>query len=210
MKAISKIEAAAQQLDTAIDLYFANVNGLAVYTLAYASFKVLFDVYPHQQNDGFCTQLDDIIAAEGWKSMSRPANFLKHADRDPNALLENYHPDQGMSVIGLATLLYRRLAGDFTPRMRAFDFLVEEAGYDELDVEEVDENTARVEHHGRVREAVRAMPRDQRVAFAQKKYHFFLENYERLNALIDECRTSGLTLTEIMNKHLLGSENTVD
>ena len=210
MKAISKIEAAARQLDTAIDLYFANADSLAVYTLAYASFKVLFDLYPHRKNDGFTTQIDEVIAVEGWKRMSQPANFLKHADRDPDALLEAHHPDQGVSVIGLATLLYRRLAGDFTPKMRAFDFWMEEAGYDELGIEEVDENAARVEHYRRVREAARAMPRDQRIAFAKKQYRFFLENHARLQTLVEEGQASGLTVTEIMNQHFSGSENTAD
>jgi hypothetical protein len=201
MKAISKIEAAARQIDTAIDLYFADADSLAVYTLAYASFKILFDIYPHRQSDGFTAQIDEVIAVEGWKRMSRPANFLKHADRDPDALLEAHHPDQGISVIGLATLLYRRLAGDFTPKMRAFDFWIEEEGYDELGIEEVDEDMARVAHHRHVREAVRAMPRDHRIALAQKQYHFFLENYDRLNALVEEGHASGLSATEMMNKH---------
>src|SRR5471032_791949 len=165
MKPISKLEAAARQLDTAIDLYFANADSLAVYTLAYASFKVLFDVYPHRQDDGFVAKVDEIVAAEGWKRMTRPANFLKHADRDPDALLEAHHPEQGMSVIGLATLLYRRIAGDFTPKMRAFDYWAEEAGYEELGIEEVDENVTRVEEHRRVREAVCAMPHDQKITF---------------------------------------------
>ncbi|WP_157664042.1 hypothetical protein [Burkholderia ubonensis] len=210
MKPISKIEAAARQLDTAIDLYFANADSLAVYTLAFASFKVLFDVYPHRQDDGFAAQLDEVIAAEGWKKMTRPANFLKHADRDPDALLEAHHPEQGMSLIGLATLLYRRIAGDFTPKMRAFDYWMEEAGYEELGIEEVDENLARVQEHRRNREALRAMPHDQKIAFARQQYHFFLENFERLEALVAEGKVAGLSATEIMDKYLSGSESATD
>lgn len=201
MKPISKTEAAARQLDTAIDLYFADADSLAVYTLAYASFKILFDVYPHRQGDGFADQLDEIIAAEGWKRMSRTANFLKHADRDPDTLLEAHHPEQSMSMIGLATLLYRRIAGDFTPKMRAFDFCMEEDGYEKLGIEEVDENVARAEQYRRDREAIRALPRDQRIALTQRQYHSFLENYERLQAFVDEGVAAGLTATEILNKH---------
>jgi hypothetical protein len=41
------------------------------------------------------------------------------------------------------------------------------SGYDELGIEQVDENAARVEHHRRrVREAVRVMPRKHGIAFA--------------------------------------------
>ncbi|RQT94466.1 hypothetical protein DF146_20570 [Burkholderia cenocepacia] len=207
MKPISKIEAAARQLDAAIDLYFANADSLAVYTLAYASFKVLFDVYPHRQADGFAAQLDEVISVEGWKKMARPANFLKHADRDPNAFLEAHRPEQGMSVIGLATLLYRRITGDFTPKMQAFDYWVEEMGYEELGIEEVDENLARVEEHRRNREALRAMPHDQKIAFARQHYHFFLENAERLEALVAESKAAGLTATEMIDKFVSGSES---
>src|SRR6202012_4354988 len=105
----------------------------------------------------FAAQLDEVIASERWKRMARPANFLKHADRNADALLEAHHPEQGMSVIGLATLLYRRIAGDFPPKIRAFDYWAEEAGYEELGIEEVDENVARVEEHRRVREALRVL-----------------------------------------------------
>jgi hypothetical protein len=210
MKPISKIEAAARQLDTAIDLYFANADSLAVYTLAYASFKVLFDIYPHRQDDGFAAQLDEVIAAEGWTRMASPANFLKHADRDPDALLEAHHPEQGMSVIGLATLLYRRIAGDFTPKMRAFDYWAEEEGYEELGIEEVDENVARVKEHRLVSEALRAMPHDQKIAFAQQQYHFFLENFERLQALVVEGKAAGRTAAEMMDQHFSGRENSTD
>lgn len=200
MKPITKIEAAARQLDIAIDLYFANADSLAVYTLAYASFKVLFDLYPHRNADGFAAQLDAVMAAEGWKRLAKPANFLKHADRDPDALLKAHHPEQGMSVIVLATLLYRRIAGDMTPKMRAFDYWAEEAAYDELGIEEVDENAARVEQHRRFREALRAMPHDQRIKFAAQQYRFFLENSERLQLLVEEGHAAGLTVTEMMDR----------
>ncbi|MGF6511299.1 hypothetical protein [Paraburkholderia sp. 32] len=210
MKPISKTEAAARQLDIAIDLYFANADSLAVYTLAYAVFKVLFDVYPHRRDDGYAAQLDELIAAEGWRRMAGTANFLKHADRDPDALLKAHDPELGRSVIGLATLLYRRISGDFTLKMRAFDYWVEEEAYEELGIEEVDENVARVEEHRRVREAVRATPRDQRIAYAQKQYHSYLDNYERLKALVDESQAAGLTATEAMDKHLSGYESAGD
>jgi hypothetical protein len=35
-----------------------------------------------------------------------------------------------MSVIGLATLLYRGITGDLSLKMRAFDYWVEELGYE--------------------------------------------------------------------------------
>lgn len=197
---IGKIDAAGRQLDTAIDLYFANGDSLAVHTLAYASFKVLFDLYPHRNGDGFAKQIDDMIAAEGWRAMSGPANFMKHADRDPDAVLDAHHPDQAMTIIGLATLLYRRIAGDFTPKMRAFDFWAEEDGYEALGIEEVDANTERAAHHQRMREVVRSLPHDQKIAFAQRQYLSFLENFDRLSVMVDEAQAKGLSPTDMLDR----------
>lgn len=196
---ISKVEAAERQLDTAIDLYFSSADSLAVYTLAFASFKMLFDLYPHHNDDGFAKQIDQMIAAEGWRSMSGPANFLKHADRDPDALLAAHHPKQGMSVIGLATLLYRRISGDFTLKMRAFDFWVEQEGHDVLGIEEIDTNAERSAAHKEIRDAVNALPDEAKMFFAQKQYRDFLENYDRYVAMVDEAEAAGLTITDILD-----------
>lgn len=199
LKPVSKIDAAGRQLDTAIDLYFANGDSLAVHTLAFASFKVLFDLYPHHNDDGFAKQIDQMIAAEGWRSMSGPANFLKHADRDPDALLAAHHPEQGMSIISFATLLYRRISGDFTLKMRAFDFWVEQEGHDALGIEEVDTNAERAAAHKETRDAVNALPHEAKMFFAQKQYRDFLENYDRYVAMVDEAEAAGLTITDILD-----------
>jgi hypothetical protein len=63
-------------------------------------------------------------------------------------------------VIGLAALLYRRMSGDFTLKMRAFDFWTEEEGHDELEIEEVDRDVERAEEFKRKRDALRALPYD--------------------------------------------------
>jgi hypothetical protein len=135
---ISKVVAAQCQLDTAIDLWFEDRDGLSIFTLAFASLKVLLNLYPHKNDDGFDATLDKLIGETGWKSMSSTANFLKHADRDPDAVLANCHPDMGMPVLGLATLLYRRLVGTLSLKMKALDSWIEMTGADELEMEEVD------------------------------------------------------------------------
>lgn len=196
---ITKIGGARRQLDTAIDLYFENADSLAVHTLAFASFKVLFDVYPHHQGDGFAAQLDGLISKEGWRSMSGVANFLKHADRDPGAVLQGHHPQQAMSVIGLATLLYRRVAGDFSPKMRAFDIWIEQEGHDDLGIEEVDTNTERAAAHKRIRDAVRALPHDEKMIFARKQYLATLENFDRWAEMATRAMDAGLRVTDILD-----------
>jgi hypothetical protein len=118
---ITKLDAARRQLDTAIKLFFDNGDSLSIHTLAYASFKILFDIYPLHKSDDFATKLDEMIRVMGWQRFNQTANFLQHADRDPSDSL-NYHDADGtQAFIGLASLVYRRIAGDFTPLMRGFD-----------------------------------------------------------------------------------------
>src|ERR1017187_8231362 len=118
---ITKLDAARRQLDTAIKLFFDKEDSLSVHTLAYASFKILFDIYPLHKGDDFATKIDEMIRVMGWQRFNDTANFLKHADRDPAELLRHHDADGTQAFIGLASLMYRRIAGDFTPLMRGFD-----------------------------------------------------------------------------------------
>lgn len=117
---VTKLEAARRQLDQAIQLLFGGGDMLAVHTLAFASFRVLMDIFPHEE-DEFGKQIDALIERMGWKHFSGVANFLKHADRDPDHVLDGDLEIPNISTIGLASLLYKRIAGDFTDDMRGFD-----------------------------------------------------------------------------------------
>lgn len=197
---ISKIEGARRQIDTAIDLYFNKGDSLSAHTLAFAAFKVLFDLYPRHRGDSFARQLDAMISKEGWRAMSGVANFLKHADRDPDALLQAHHPEQAMSIIGLATLLYRRIAGDFSPKMRAFDIWIEQEAHDDLGIEETDENEERAAEHKRIRDVVRILPHEAKMAFARTQYHNILENFDRWAEVAAREMEEGLSVTEMLDR----------
>ncbi len=199
---IDKTEAARRQLETAIDLYFDDADSLSVHTLAFASLKVLFDLYPHRNQDGFAAQLDGIVKKEGWKAMSGVANFLKHADRDPDALLAPNHPQQCMSIIGLATLLYRRITGDLSLKMRAFDYWVEELGYEDLEIEELDTDPQRVQAFADHRAQIRALPHAEMMAVGKSQYQFFLKNFEKLQGMARQAEIEGLSLTELLDQQI--------
>jgi hypothetical protein len=197
---ISKIEGARRQLDTAIDVYFDNADSLSAHTLAFAAFKVLFDLYPHHQGDGFAARFDAMISKEGWRAMSAAANFLKHADRDPDAVLQVHRPEEAMAIIGMATLLYRRIAGNFSPKMRAFDMWIEQEAHDDLGIEELDENEARAVEHKRIRDAVRALPHEAKMVFARRQYHNILENFDRWAEIAAHEMKEGLSVTEMLDR----------
>jgi hypothetical protein len=121
IKRIDKLEAARRQLDCAIRLYFDGEDSLSIHTLAYAAFRILFDLYPRHRKDGFAEDLNKMIENFGWKPFTRIPNFLKHAEKDPGESIPDHSYDLTVTEIGFAATLYSRLAGRYTPEMRAFD-----------------------------------------------------------------------------------------
>lgn len=205
---ISKLDAAKSQLDTAIDLWFSDRDGLSVLTLAFASFRVLMNIYPHQVVDGFDAAIDNLIQQNiGWRKFSATANFLKHADKDPDGVLQGFHPDLGMPVIGWATLLYKRLNnGSLSLRMMAFDSWLETTAADELGIEELDQNAERAARNTRMREAIRTWPREQRMRQARSYYEFFLENYDRLKGEVEQAAAAGQTIQDVLDWNFAANE----
>lgn len=82
---ISKLEAAQRQLDIAIELYLYEQDHLPVHTLAWATFSILIS-YDEATNAGgvWAKRMRDNPSDDTRKL----ANFLKHADRDPLAQLD--------------------------------------------------------------------------------------------------------------------------
>jgi hypothetical protein len=203
---ISKIEAAQRQLDTAIDLWFKDGDGLSAFTLAYASLKLLQNLYAHQGRDGFDQALDQLTRKRGaHKSMAHIANFLKHADRDPEEVLGFFHPDLTVTVIGLATLLYKRLTDSLTLKMQAFDSWTEITAADELGIPEIDQNEERARTNQRVRNALRQVPRETYMRSAVGYYEFFLANKDRLAVALDEALAHGISLQDFLDAQFKNS-----
>ncbi|KAB2914632.1 MAG: hypothetical protein F9K30_19420 [Dechloromonas sp.] len=201
---ISKVDAARRQIDTAIDLYFDDSDALSSYTLAYAGLKVLLDIYPHHQGDGFDTQIDDLLGKEGWRHLSGIGNFLKHADRDPTGVLETFDPESAYMVLGLATLLFRRITGEFSRKMQALDYWTELNAADALGIPEMDGNPDRAAACKQIIDNMNAAPRHVRMAFARTQYQYFLANVERLEAEVEAAQQSGRPLQEILDQAFSG------
>lgn len=204
---ISKTEAAKRQLDTAIDLFFEDGDAFSAHTLAFAAFKVMLNLYSHRKNDDFGEQIDKLISERiGWERFSNTANFLKHADRDPDGFLEDFHAEMVLPLIGLATLLYRKLSGDFSPKMEAFDFWIETLAADELGIEDADENKERLHLEAEWRQQLRDAPTDARMKFARASYHYFLDNSERIQAVVKKYLTEGKTVTQALDENMAERE----
>jgi hypothetical protein len=208
---ISKLDAASRQLDTAIDLWFKDGDGLSAFTLAYASLKLLQNLYVHQGTDGFDQALKQLVRERGaHKSMAHIANFLKHADRDPEEALGFFHPDLTVTVIGLATLLYKRLTESLTLKMQAFDSWTEMTAADELRIPELDANADRAQANQRIRDALKVAPREEYMRFARRYYEFFLNNRDYLQQEVDQALASGATLQDVFDQKFAAASSSVE
>lgn len=121
---ISKLEAAKRQLDCAIRLYFNDDDMCSVITLCKASFRLLWDLYPRLSQDGFEKEFGKIIDWMGWKNYYAIANFLKHADKDHDEMMEP-HEVHALSGIGHSIILYGRITESaLSPEMKAWETIM--------------------------------------------------------------------------------------
>lgn len=92
---VDKIEAVVVQLEAAVYLILRNFRPEPVHTLLWASRTVLWDIHKVKPNpifERFRDAVDRHVLPEfkkEWrKYQAKAANFLKHADRDPDDVLE--------------------------------------------------------------------------------------------------------------------------
>jgi hypothetical protein len=119
---ITKLEAARRQLDAAIRMLFAGEDPLAIHALAMAAFRLLRDLSEKQGSDFHETIRRCFrpgMEREAWRALQGPANFLKHADHDPEAELSDINEELNDLIILLACCYYTDLGGRPTPEMTA-------------------------------------------------------------------------------------------
>ena len=118
---ISKIEAANAQLEGALRWRLANDNSLVVHTLAYAAFSIMRDLINHQAHPmkDVLAILEDQTSKMG-KVFRDVPNFLKHADRDPEGMLQHHSPDTVHLTLAFACRLWVELGNQETELMQKF------------------------------------------------------------------------------------------
>lgn len=138
---ITKIEAAERQLDTAIKLFFENVDHLSCYTLAAASREITDDLCDKRKHEiyrselarlgdpqkvrlSFRDELEILIKPEHLKEAMRlfkkTQNFLKHADKDHDQDLDDFSIKELSFVISFAIKNFVLLEKKWSPAMATF------------------------------------------------------------------------------------------
>ena len=86
---VNKLEAAWRQIDKAIRMLFDRDDSVPIHTLASAGFRILKDLSEKSERNGFHTKFQSCIRPgkerEFWGNFYTFANFLKHAERDPES-----------------------------------------------------------------------------------------------------------------------------
>lgn len=124
---ISKLEAAKRQLETAISLYFAYQDPVAIHTLASAAYAILNDtskiigVNPRHSRSDFIQRARPGKEKELNFYLKRYENFFKHADKDHDEII-NFNPLSSEFVIFDSILIYFALTNGSTPLMNTFYF----------------------------------------------------------------------------------------
>ena len=124
---VTKIQAAQRQADTAVRLLFSGEDPVSIHTLAMASFRILRDLAEHQGDNSFLKNTRSLIRPGEergfWGGLQSFSNFLKHADRDPDAIKENIDEKANDAILLFVTELYATLGNDLTPEMRVLKWL---------------------------------------------------------------------------------------
>ena len=107
MLEITKLEAAARQLDTAITLVFEKGDRVVVHTLAAAAANIFSDVLESQDESRSWRQKAKSqfeLSNAQYRDVAHKAwNFFKHADRDPEGVLK-FDERESEYLIFFATL----------------------------------------------------------------------------------------------------------
>jgi hypothetical protein len=102
---ITKLEAAERQLDCAIELWFRDADQVSIHTLARAAYDIIHDINEHRGMPRDLLYNSDLVKDEyqsQWRaSIRKVGNFAKHADKDPEDVME-FHSFAGLAFIGFA------------------------------------------------------------------------------------------------------------
>ena len=116
---VTKIEGAERLLKTAILLFFEERDLLAIHGLVAGAHEVIYTLLAkNNQATSFIRNNDYIrpeYAREYHEHMNRPQNFLKHADRDPDGILDFYEKGTPMWIFD-AIGMYAKLTGSLKHR----------------------------------------------------------------------------------------------
>jgi hypothetical protein len=120
---ITKVEAARRQLVTAIRLLFEDADSISIYTLAHAAWEVLDALCKHRDVVRFRAEMcraNGLSEDEIKRIASYGRNFFKHADKDPDSVLEDFSDELNDHVLVGAAFDYGEIANNKPMELQVF------------------------------------------------------------------------------------------
>ena len=123
---ITKLDAARNQIDTALRLWFEDGDLVSIHTLTAAAHQICHAILKHggEEYPSMIFSLD-LLSAEARAAYKKyilaPENFFKHATNDPypNCQIELPLRTTELYLVD-AVFLFHKLSSDMTPSMKAF------------------------------------------------------------------------------------------
>lgn len=122
---ISKLDAARQQLITAIRLYFNTGDIVPIHTLTAAAFRITQNISDSSANlpDSITNWVEELVKPEGkklfWNKFHETTNFFKHAEKDPDSIHE-FNPEFTEYLLFLTARQYLLLSSEEPPEIQLF------------------------------------------------------------------------------------------
>ncbi len=121
---ITRRFAARSQIETSIDLFLRHSDYVSAHVLAWAAVEMLRGVAKAQGKETFHERMEDYIKEEHLKEwrdiLKNHYNFAKHADRDPERILDDFRPELTSWVIFAGCLDYPKIYSQRTWPMLVF------------------------------------------------------------------------------------------
>jgi hypothetical protein len=111
-QSLTKLEVARRQLITSTRLFFSDEDSVSVYTLAHAAGEILDALCKRHGKTRFFEQMQSVsgISDRGLRKIARYGrDFFKHADRDPDAILDDFDDTMNDHILIGAALDYGML-----------------------------------------------------------------------------------------------------
>lgn len=114
---VTKIEAAERQIETSIFMFFRNDDALSIHTVTCAGLGVMEALAKQYNKKSSISLIEELVVehkrGEMKRLLNKPQNFLKHADKDPEDILE-YNPNILEYYLFFACNSYHEFTGKMT------------------------------------------------------------------------------------------------
>ena len=124
---VTKLEAAQRQIDAAIMMLYRGDDPIAVHTVISAACRIMRDLSSQAYTPTW--QKFDAVFIPGkqrevWGVLSRAANFFKHADRDPDDVLNGVHEEVNEFMIFMSLILHEDFGKPTIPMRAHFSWMM--------------------------------------------------------------------------------------